>query len=193
MGARSCFPKPHLPFALTGYPLNETFQGLLESEVACRACQHSSVTEDRFLHLSLDIPPVSRLIAPPIAIADATGAETGGAGPGPVPFRGTRGRGGRVRQVGKRSRSGCEGRARVQVRPFPHPHKALSPARASLGRGGELEGGGEAGAVPAQRLGVERRNRRRRARTRRCSRSAAASLSRLRSCCPPWGARSRSC
>ncbi|KAK2077372.1 hypothetical protein QBZ16_004217 [Prototheca wickerhamii] len=71
--------------AIQGYPLNETFQGLLESEVACRACQHSSVTEDRFLHLSLDIPPVSRLIAPPIAIADAAGAETGGAGPGPDP------------------------------------------------------------------------------------------------------------
>ena len=121
MGARSCFPKPHLPFALTGYPLNETFQGLLESEVACRACQHSSVTEDRFLHLSLDIPPVSRLIAPPIAIADAAGAETGGAGPGPVPLRGTRGRGGRVRQVGERSRFGWEGGACVQVSPFPSP------------------------------------------------------------------------
>jgi ubiquitin C-terminal hydrolase len=75
------------------------FGGALRSDVVCAACGHASTTTDAFTHLSLDIPPPTRLVAPPIipraaagggkaaaaAAAAAATAAAAAAAPAPAP------------------------------------------------------------------------------------------------------------
>ncbi|KFM27031.1 Ubiquitin carboxyl-terminal hydrolase 22 [Auxenochlorella protothecoides] len=66
-----CFLDALVSMKDAGHPVAQAFSGALQSEVTCWACAHASTTRDGFMHLSLDIPPASHLIAPAIALDPA--------------------------------------------------------------------------------------------------------------------------
>lgn len=60
--------------------VSHLFDGSLRSDVVCSACGATSTTCDHFTHLSLDIPPPTRLLPPPIVQRPNANSVNGKAG-----------------------------------------------------------------------------------------------------------------
>ena len=63
-----------------GDVMSHLFQGRLRSDVVCSCCGAASTTLDQFTHLSLDIPPPSHLVPPPIVPRPNANSVNGKAG-----------------------------------------------------------------------------------------------------------------
>ncbi len=64
--------------------LSKLFDGSIRSDVVCCACCAASTTIDHFTNLSLDIPPPTRLLPPPIVPRPKAQATNGKSGTGAV-------------------------------------------------------------------------------------------------------------
>ncbi|KAL6769289.1 hypothetical protein ACKKBG_A30425 [Auxenochlorella protothecoides x Auxenochlorella symbiontica] len=119
-----CFLDALVSMKDAGHPVAQAFSGALQSEVTCWACAHASTTRDGFMHLSLDIPPASHLIAPAIALDPADPPPAPRAANGRRVAPPVRGRGRGAKAARGRGRAG---RGRGGARPAPRSPPPPTP------------------------------------------------------------------